>query len=222
ANKLPDRPYCLWRIVPVVWAETGVQLRGQFKPKGLFGINYAAYVVNGLEQAAGEGGDIRSMRGNNRDSNDNNKAIGGRIGIRTSCGLDTGISCYRGAYTADGQQYLTIMDLDAEYRQDAWIFRGEYVWACQEVSTGDLHKQGFYAEAAYRLNRHLEPVVRYDQAYMDDAFGQILKRTTFGLVFYPDPDLHPMFNFRASQSLVHNDGRGNQTHEFVIQCVLGF
>ena len=30
ANELPDRPYCLWQIVPIVWAETGVQLRGEF------------------------------------------------------------------------------------------------------------------------------------------------------------------------------------------------
>ena len=31
ANKLPDRPYCLWQIVPIVWAETGVQLRGEYE-----------------------------------------------------------------------------------------------------------------------------------------------------------------------------------------------
>lgn len=196
-------------------------MRGQFKPKGLPQLNYAACLVNGLEQSSGQGGDIRDMRGNNRDIH-NNKTIGGRIGLKAQCGLQAGVSYYRGAYTPDGQQYLSIFDLDAEYSKEHWTLRGEYLWAWQEVSTGDLHKQGFYAEAAYRLNRYLEPVIRYDQAYLDDAYGQVLKRTTFGLVFYPDPQLHPLFNFRLSQSLVHNDGRGDQTHEFVIQCVLGF
>jgi len=222
ANKLPDRPYCLWRIVPIVWAETGLQLRGQYRPKGLPTLNYAVYVVNGLEQASGDGGDIRDMRGNNRDTHNNNKAIGGRIGFKTDWGLEGGFSYYRGAYTIDGDEYLSIMDLDAEYARYKWTFRGEYVSAVQEAVAGDLHKHGFYAEAAYRIDRHLEPVVRYDQAYMDDGSGNILKRTTFGLVFYPYPTLHPLFNFRVSQSIVHNDGRGDQTHEFVIQCVLGF
>lgn len=162
------------------------------------------------------------MRGNNRDTHDNNKAISGRIGLKAKWGLQAGVSYYTGAYTPDGQQYLSIFDLDAEYSKAQWTLRGEYIWASQEVSTGDLHKHGFYAEAAYRLNRCLKPVIRYDQAYLDDAYGQILKRTTFGLVLYPEPQLHPLFNFRVSQSLVHNNKRGNQTHESVIQCVLGF
>jgi len=82
ANKLPDRPKCLWNIVPIVWAESGVQLRGEYELTSDQSVNYAFYVVNGLEQSAGEGGNIRNMRGNNRDSNHSNKAYGGRIGFK--------------------------------------------------------------------------------------------------------------------------------------------
>jgi hypothetical protein len=228
ANKLPDRPYCLWQIVPIVWAETGVQLRGQFELPSDREINYAVYLVNGLEQAAnaggsvGEGGSIRSMRQNNRDSNNSDKAYGGRIGFKPREELEFGFSYYTGAYTIDGKENLSIMDFDVEYKKDDWTLRGEYVRADEQVSTGDLRKDGFYAEAAYRVNRYFEPVFRYDQADMDDGSGHDIQRSTIGLVFYPNPNLHPMFNFKISQSFVHDDGMGDQKHEFVAQCVIGF
>ena len=94
--------------------------------------------------------------------------------------------------------------------------------AIQETSTGDLNKDGFYAEAAYRVNRFFEPVVRYGQADLDDGSGHDISRSTIGLVFYPNPELHPMFNFKISQSFVHDDGSGQTRNEFVAQCVIGF
>lgn len=228
ANKLPDRPKCLWNIVPIVWAETGVQLRGKYKLPSNRSINYAVYVVNGLEQSAnsngsvGEGGDIRSMRQNNRDSNNSDKGYGGRIGYKPSKEFEIGASYYTGAYTIDGKQNLCIMDIDAEYKKKKLTVRGEYVQAMQETSGKDLKKNGFYAETAYRINPHFEPVVRYDQADLDNSFGHDIKRSTIGLVFYPHPELYPMFNFKISQSFVHDDGTDDCKHEFVAQCVIGF
>jgi len=228
ANKLPDRPYCLWQIVPSVWAEVGVQLRGRYELPSEQAVNYACYLVNGLEQAAnpdgsvGQGGSIRSMRRNHRDSNDGDKAFGGRIGFEPTRELEVGFSYYSGAYSTDGKQRLSIMDVDAEYRKDDLTLRGEYVWASQETSGADLKKHGFYAEAAYRISRRFEPVVRYDRADVDDGSGHDIHRSTVGLIFYPNPELHPMFNFKISQSFVHDDGTGDRGHEFVAQCVIGF
>ena len=228
ANKLPDRPYCLWQIVPIVWAETGVQLRGHYELPADRSINYAFYVVNGLEQAANgdgsvaEGGSIRSMRQNNRDSNSHDKAFGGRIGFKPWKDLEIGASYYTGPYTIDGERDLAIMDFDVQYKKDDLTLRGEYVRAVQETSVGDLIKDGFYAEAAYRVNRYLEPVVRYDQADLDDGSGHDIRRSTLGLVIYPMSDENPLFNFKVSQSFIHDDGAGDQQSEFVLQCVLGF
>ena len=228
ANKLPDRPYCLWKIAPTVWAETGVQLRGQFDLPASRSVNYAVYVVNGLEQAANsdgsvaEGGNIRDMRGNNRDRKNSSKAVGGRIGFKPSRPWEFGISYYTGAYTIDGRQNLSILDFDAEYRKAGWTVRGEYVQALEETSGDDLHKHGFYTEAAYRWNRKFEPVVRYDRTNLDDGSGHDVSRSTVGLVFYPRPDLNPLFQFKASQSYVDDDGTGSSRHEFVLECVIGF
>ena len=228
ANKLPDRPKCLWNIVPIVWAETGVQLRGEYEMPCERSFNYALYIVNGLEQEANtdgsvaDGGDIRSMRQNNRDSNNSDKAVGGRIGYKPCEELEIGVSYYTGAYTIDGKQNLSIMDVDAEYKKRKLTVRGEFVQAWQEASGPNLKKDGFYAETAYRVNPKFEPVVRYDQASLDDGTGHDIKRSTVGFIYYPNPELNPMFNFRISQSFVHDDGTGDSKHEFVAQCVIGF
>jgi len=222
ANKLPDRPYCLWQIVPIVWAETGVQLRGEYELPSKQSLNYALYIVNGLEQSAGEGGSIRSMRQNNRDSNNSSKAWGGRIGFRPFEELEVGASYYTGAYTADGNQDLSITDFHVEYNKNELTLRGEYVRADQQTSGSDLDKNGFYAEAAYRVNSFLEPVIRYDQADLDDGSGHDVKRSTVGLVYYPNARLNPMFNFKISKSIIHDDGTGDREDEFVAQCVIGF
>ncbi len=65
-SKTPQRPFAMREIVPVSWAETGVQLRGRYGWAAHRDMNYALYVVNGLEQKDGkDGGGIRHMRGNN-------------------------------------------------------------------------------------------------------------------------------------------------------------
>lgn len=77
-------------------------------------------------------------------------------------------------------------------------------------------------EAAYRVDSFFEPVIRYDQADLDDGSEHNIKRSTIGLVYYPNPTLHPMFNFKISKSIVHDDGTGDREDEFVAQCVIGF
>lgn len=227
-NKLPDRPMGLYQIVPTVWSEVGAQLRGRYELPSEQSVNYAFYVVNGLEQPAnsdgsvGEGGSIRSIRSNHRDRNNGDKAYGGRMGFEPTKELEVGFSYYTGAYTIDGKQNISIMDFDAEYKKDDLTLRGEYVWANQDTSGSDLKKDGFYAEAAYRLTRRFEPVARYGQADLDDGSGHDIQRSAIGLVFYPNPELHPMFNFKISQSFIHDDGAGDREHEFVAQCVIGF
>ena len=79
--------------------------------------------------------------------------------------------------------YLSNMDFDVQYKKDNWTLKGKYVWADQEVSTGDLRKDEFYAEAPYRVNRHLEPVFRCDQADLDDGTDHDVERSTINLVF---------------------------------------
>jgi len=86
-----------------------------------------------------------------------------------------------------------------------------------DIRTG---KPGWFETQLEQLR--FEPVVRYDQASLDDGTGHDIKRSTIGLIYYPNPELHPIFNFRISQDFVHDDGTGDSKHEFVAQCVIGF
>lgn len=226
-NKLNDRPYCLWQVVPSVWAEIGAQLRGNVEFGDEQSVNYAIYMVNGLEQSAnddgtvGEGGSIRGMRNNFRDYNDGDKAFGGRIGIKPVEQIEVGGSYYDGAYSIDGEHRLSIVDFDAEFSTDRITARGEYVRAVQGTSSGDLVKDGFYAELAYRVTRLLEPVFRFDQADLGEGM-ETVQRSTFGVVLYPVPDLKSRFNIKFNQSIIHNDGTGSTDNEFVVQWALAF
>lgn len=62
----------------------------------------------------------------------------------------------------------------------------------------------------------------------DDIFDMDLdelmdvRRSTVGLVYYPNARLNPMFNFKISKSIIHDDGTGDREDEFVAQCVIGF
>jgi hypothetical protein len=57
---------------------------------------------------------------------------------------------------------------------------------------------------------------------LDSGTGHDFKRSTIGLVYYPNPKLHPMFNFKISKSIIHDNGYGDREDEFVAQCVIGF
>ncbi|MBI4397331.1 MAG: hypothetical protein HY548_09565 [Elusimicrobia bacterium] len=228
-NKLNDRPIVLWHVVPSVWSEVGAQLRGKVSSgDGRRGINYAVYTVNGLQQAAGEGGDIRSLRENHRDYGNDDKAYGGRIGFLPLSGLEVGGSYYAGEYTATGRN-LSILDADVEYALDKLVLRGEYVWARQGITNKFLKKNGFYAETAYRVNRRVETALRFDQANLDGVKGyggvankETVQRSTLGVTYFPMPRTVPRFSYKVNYSAIHNDGAGNKGNELVLQTAIGF
>ncbi|MFH0778570.1 MAG: hypothetical protein V2A71_08070 [Candidatus Eisenbacteria bacterium] len=229
-NKLADRPMCLWHIVPTVWAEVGVQARGFFNVTDGVEANYAVFAVNGLQQAdGGEGGDIRKMRNNFRDSRNGKKSGGGRVGLAIGKSFGTSFSYYRGAYSVDGEQELIISDVEMELKRNGLLARGEYVNALEAVTGKDLRKEGFYAETSYRMSALLEPVVRYDQADVMGVAGydgtpntETTRRTTLGLVLYPLPYVHDLFIFKMNYSFIHDDGSGKKANELVLQTAIGF
>jgi hypothetical protein len=150
--------------------------------------------VNGLLGA--EGGDIRDFRDNIGDETeeqangrDNNKAIGGRLGLEfLPQGFDIGGSVYTGNYSddADVDLNLTLFGADAAWRGSGLELRAEFVTASQETTTEDLTKKGGYAQAAYLIDSRWEPVVRYSFRDMPGE-SQDQNRFSFGMNFYISP-----------------------------------
>ncbi len=191
--KLPAAPLPLVDIAPVKWSDVGLQLHGIIDTGTDTVLNYAVYVVNGLEaqtltvvtadpatgmvtSTSTVPTDISDMRGNGVDS-DSDKAFGGRLG-GVAGPLEAGISGYSGAYDEAGNLDLTILGLDACLTYENFELRGEYAKADQDVGSS-LDKDGFYIQGAYRFLEKYEAVARYDEADMDTA-GSSDDRVTLG------------------------------------------
>ncbi len=177
-------------VVPGLWSEVGVQVRGRLALAPRAHLTYAAFVSNGLEQfdpslgdgVVAEGGELSDMRFNVRDRNNSDKAIGGRVGLQSG-GFDMGASGYTGRYTVDAHRRLTIADMDVSYRTKWFTVRAEGAAAFQEVTDGIRIKKGGYVLASSRAEPHLEPYLQFD--VVDD--GEVQQRLLFGNAVYPFP-----------------------------------
>lgn len=181
-------------IVPALWSEVGVQLRGRYEFARRAAFTYAAFVSNGLEQRDSaptdgvlqEGGDIAEMRFNARDQFSSNKAVGGRLGVEIA-ELDAGVSGYSGRYTIERARELSLLDADLSYRGKWLTARAEAALALQEITGRTLRKYGGYALVAARPEAHVEPYAQYDLVNDADGSGD-LQRGLLGVALYPFPD----------------------------------
>lgn len=216
-NKPISRPFAMREIVPVAWAEVGVQVRGKYELNPTSRLNYAAFLVNGLQGEEGKG--IRGMRNNTRDKKDGDKAVGGRVGIDLTQGLELGVSGYSGAYTEDGEHRLTIVDADAAFSHEALSLRGEFAMAKQQTSKDDLTKWGFYAQASYKFLDKYEPVIRFDQIELDGKKEDDRWRVTVGVSYYATDDLVVKVNLEH----IENGGDEDKDDDQIsVQFALGF
>lgn len=161
-SKVPGRPLADNHVVPVDWSEAGVMASGGIPISGYSKINYAVYMANGL--GGEEGADIRDLRKEKSDEDlvNNNKSVGGRLGIVPIKEIEIGASAYTDKYdeATSPKLSLNLFGVDAEFHhKDFFELRGEFNQADQEVtdtsatdSVGFKVKRGYYAQAALKLS----------------------------------------------------------------------
>ncbi|MGB3469120.1 MAG: hypothetical protein WBA74_27790 [Cyclobacteriaceae bacterium] len=217
-NKAISRPFINRNVTPTAWAEVGLQLRGNFKLSEKMTGFYSAYVVNGLE--GDEGGDIRAMRNNHRDRNADNKALGGKFGLKVS-GFELSTGIYNGKYTRDGEHGLTIFAIDAGYNKKGLSLRAEYNSATLGTSLDNINRSGSSVTASYIIADKIEPVVRYDFMNWDDPADATKdkSRTYVGVNYL----ISNTMNFKFGYEFISNDG-DEQLDDNVLafQLALGF
>lgn len=222
-NKMADSPLGFRNIMPGTYSDTGIWVSGGFPLGDAASISMDAFVVNGL--MGEDGGGIRGFRGNieeeQEDGVDNNKAIGGRLGlVLPDQHLDFGGSIYTGNYSnmSDVSLTLTMLDFDAHYGHKGFNVRGEYVTADQEATLEDLTKKGWYVETSYMATRKWEPVVRYSTRDMPGEDGD-LSRFSFGVNYHISAagTVRLDYHINSEESGFETDNNG-----FIAQFVTGF
>ena len=166
-SRMPGRPLTYVNVFPSTYSDVGVWASGAFPIGTGSRFVWDGYVVNGLEGDP-DATSFRSLRDNDRERprRGNNKAVGARIGLELAGGLGLGVSGYTGDYaeneTTEAGLGISFFGADADYRYEGLELRGEFVSASQELTTGtdNNNRTGFYAQAAYEVNR-FEPVLRY-------------------------------------------------------------
>jgi hypothetical protein len=191
--KTPDRPLMFSQVFPAPMNLSGVQLRGARYLGDLpVKLEYAGFVSNGLSldvrnPTAKDFADLRQTRDPFEDVNQS-KAWGGRLGLSfPEIGLIVGLSgMANGAYDRAGEHDLSLWDVDVSWHKGNWDFRFEYARANQQAPNGPIHRQGLYAQVAYRDYQNSVPflsrwegVFRYD--YVDfDGINLAITGLDFG------------------------------------------
>ena len=181
-NKLPDFPLVYNEEGGLVgFSQIGAEFRGGI-PIGPVKLVYAGYVSNGprLRTEMEEG--VGTLDFDNFTDIDNNKAVGGRIGILPLAGLELGYSVQgarvKATEASSNHADVLLQAVDFSYLHDFdWIkggidVRGEWIWSCVSDLTYDPngalgfgpikygnHRNGGYAQIAYRPYKIKMPII---------------------------------------------------------------
>jgi hypothetical protein len=206
-NKLPDAPLPFGHDGLVPTSSLGLQLRGA-APVGPARVNYALFVSNGPRLiTAEEDPEEAGMLGfRNFSDNNDDKTIGGRLGVMPLPGLEIGYGLLsgevgeRGTAAEGARARIQVADL-SWLRDFAGLggsidVRSEWVWSRVDDVEGipfENERDGGYAQVAFRPSRpslgrlrNLEPVVRYDRLTFpaEAPEGGTQERWSFGLAYW--------------------------------------
>lgn len=189
-NKLPDRPLAVYDgILPE--RSIGFEVRGGL-PVGPTRANYAFYISNGPNLNAFDSTRAGMLEFNNFSDNNDDKAIGGRVGflpmpgVEVGYGFETAQPGTQGSSFSDIRSLLQSVDLNVTRGSD--LLRGrvdlhaQYAWSKIDRALDDpdgalgfgplsfeSKRDGGYAQIAYRPTqadvdflRNLELIFRWD------------------------------------------------------------
>ncbi len=187
-NDLTNRPLVAREIVPTTLSESGMGFFGTLYPTEETVAGYELYVVNGFNEEAGTR--LRSARGSQKQDNNEQKSMVGRLHYSPSLGLEVGGSFHVGAYDDTGDHNLSIYAIDAGWNRGPLDVRGEYATANVDGAVEE-GRSGYYAQVAYHFlpgkllfpNSTFTATARYGHI---DLGGSEETRSTVGLNFRPE------------------------------------
>jgi hypothetical protein len=196
-NKLPDRPIGVYHdVLPNI--SVGAQVRGGF-PIGPTRVDYAFYVSNGPTLNTFDARTAGTLDFNSYTDNNDDKAIGGRVGflpipgVEVGYGFETSKPGFQGTTFADVRALVQSVDLEITRNSDLLKGRvnlfAQYAWSKVDHAVYDpdgslgfgplpltAKRDGGYTEIAYRPTkldndflRNLEMIFRWDHLSGDPS-----------------------------------------------------
>jgi len=225
-DKFPDDPLYADMIIPIT--ETGFFVRGAI-PSGTTKWTYDAYVVNGPQMDPNTG----NVTFSDSVDNNNNKAVGGRIGFDPFPDMEAGYSVQYGKVQPDlapvpfPNTNMWIQAVDFSYKPtwqciDGQIdFRTEWAWSQVQNQTYlvngfyNNYSDGGYVQAGYRptlmenkVLRNIELLGRWDTVKTPEAGGgDTMWRYTIGVDYWFTPAIvaKMAYEFNKSQQNGNQD-----------------
>jgi len=242
-NKLPDKPMAFADGGIAPEADIGAYIRGGF-PIGSTRWNYAIYVSNGPGLITDDRHTLGQLDFENFSDNNDNKAVGGRIGFLPIPELEVGYSFQYAKVNPNdfGESvytYLQAVDLSYK-RQVDWLkgtidLRAEWVFSDVERATYAVdsdrfrflnNRNGGYAQIAYRptlaggdVLKNLEFVFRYDALFIPDSApgAHDEQRYTFGVDYWLSPSMVIKLAYQ-----IDDREDGDDHNALFVQAAIGF
>lgn len=236
-NDLTDRPLVSRLIIPSTWTEAGVGFYGTLYPSRLSKLDYEFYAFNGFalrvaDTAVAVGDGLRNLRGFQRNDNNNNKGVVGRVAFSPFLGIEVAGSAAHSAYNRNADKYATLWAIDWTLQRGPFEVIGEAAWARIDASgaggRAPTGMRGYYLQGNYHFlpnslkkwaPRHFTDastftaVVRWDDVDTDTdnrtltATGgntRELQRLTLGVNFRPVEDTVFKFDYQFNTQLNTN------------------
>ena len=241
-NKLPDRPLPYDDEKGIAQeASVGFFARGAFRT-GVGDFNYAAYISNGPSLNT-EGDNAGTLDFDNQIDENDNKAVGGRIGWIPLQYLEIGYSIQWAKVNPSGFEdvHALTQALDLSYvRTYSQIkgqidFRAEWVLSNVDKATYTIDsvptrfnndRNAGYVQIAYRPTqmegrflKNLEGIFRYDRLNVSKSApdGGYEQRYTFGIDYWINPSTVVKIAYE-----VDDKQRGKNEDAFFMQGAIGF
>ena len=246
-NKLPDRPLGVYHgVLPNI--SVGAQVRGGF-PIGPTRAGYAFYVSNGPILNTFDAATAGTLDFNSYTDNNDNKAVGGRVGflpipgVEVGYGFETSKPGFQGTTFHDVQALVQSVDL--EVTRDSDLLKGrinlfaQYAWSHVDHAVYDpdgslgfgplpltAKRDGGYAELAYRPTkfdidflRNFELIFRWDHLSREPSGLGDPEETRWTLGL--DFWLSPSTVVKAAYEWDQPNGEPNK-NALLLQAAMGF
>ncbi|MEE8597520.1 MAG: porin [bacterium] len=223
SNKLISRPSPSKKIIPGTYSDVGVELYGEIPLlNNKMEFVYELALTNGLKGIGGRG------KQEFVDDNNDNKALGGRLGFEIMECFEIGGSYSSGKYDDDEKYKIDFVGADISFEKWGFEMRGEYIRSNVERSTemgGDYDRYGYYFQASYTYSpkrnylNYIEGVVRFDSVDPNDleTNDEDVDRVAIGVNYSPMDYARIKFEYD-----LENEATETSEHKGFVQIVFSW